>query len=191
MTEKKNLPTRTSLEVHPADCFVCGPENIHGMHTAIPFDESRGEVSFRHEFRGHELGAPGKSRMVHGGALAALMDEAQGCLAHHIGHLVMTEQLTLRYHKATEISQPVRIRAWATAVRRRRLYTRAVIENLQGDVLVSSSAKWYLLPDKFIERVFAKAGGVNKFDIALLEANRKRAKEIRKRLKQNQGVQNG
>ncbi|MCB1192159.1 MAG: PaaI family thioesterase [Leptospiraceae bacterium] len=180
--------SKVSQDLHPEDCFVCGLENDKSLKATIQFDEENGEVKFTHSFQGHELGAPGRKRLVHGGAIAALLDEAQGVLAHHIGHIVMTDQLHLRYHKATPIEESVEIHAWITTVRKRRLYTRATMKNKEGEILVSSSGRWYLLPDRMIERINKESEKlINGFQPGLIEANRSRFKSIRKRKRQPSG----
>ncbi|MCB1156144.1 MAG: PaaI family thioesterase [Leptospiraceae bacterium] len=184
--EKKDIvkPSRIAPDLHPDDCYVCGRENFASLKASILFDEENGEVKFTHNFLGHEKGAPGKRRLVHGGAIAALLDEAQGVLAHHIGHIVMTDQLYLRYHKATPLEEVVEVHAWITTVRKRRLYTRATLKSAQGEVLVSSSGRWYLLPDRMIDRINKDSDELVKgFQKELIEVNRSRAKEIRKRKK--------
>ena len=176
-------PSILAEELHPPDCFVCGPDNPCSLRAESRFDTEKGEVIFTHHFKGHETGAPGKTRLVHGGALAALLDEAQGVLAHHIGHIVMTDQLHMKYHKATPIANAVKIHAWVTTVRKRRLYTRATIENLDGDLLVSSSGRWYLMPERLLAKMSGQDGSLMGFSSELLEANKARAKKIRKKRK--------
>ncbi|MCB1140919.1 MAG: PaaI family thioesterase [Leptospiraceae bacterium] len=186
MENSKNIePSRTSQDLHPSDCFACGLENEKSLKVSILFDEKTGETKFIHKFCGHETGALGKIRLVHGGAIAAILDEAQGVLAHHIGHLVMTDTLNLKYHKGTPIGEPVEIHAWITAVRKRRLYTKATLKSLSGELLVSSSGRWYILPDRMRERIDKEINGIVRgYHNDLMDANRQRAKKIRKSLKQ-------
>lgn len=177
-------PIHPSLEAqdwHHSKCYACGPDNQSGLHGKFLFDEISGEVNFLYAPTDDAIGAVG---YLHGGVLAAILDEAQGVLCHHIGHLVMTEKLALKYHKATELNQKFQVRAWLTAVRKRRLYTHASITGLDGVVRVTSKASWYILPD----RISGKILGItdkNTLDYLkqLMEVNRKRARDIRKRLK--------
>lgn len=122
-------------------------------------------------------GGPGN---VHGGVLAALMDEAQGSLCFHLGHFVMTDRLTTEYKKATPVGRPVRITARVTTARRRKLFTRGQIEDEAGNILVCSSARWYLLAGGIQERMKKRypPGDWEKIQ-TLLEANRRRRKNLR------------
>ena len=159
-------------------CYGCGPDNPHSLGADFRFDVETGEVRFRHKMRGFEHGAPG--------ALATIMDEAQGALCHHIGHLILTDQLVMKYKKAVKIDQVFDVRCWVTAVRKRRMYTRGTMTDLEGELLVTSSATWFLLPDRMTRRMFKDH--MNPGEIELLaqqiENNRKRAREIRHRIRE-------
>ena len=64
----------------------------------------RGEVEFGSAFEG----APG---IVHGGFLAALLDEVLGVATSYSGDPGMTREYTLRYHHPTRIKVPLRFEA--------------------------------------------------------------------------------
>ncbi len=177
-------PTKESnrdVTWHYRQCFGCGPDNPHGLHASFPFDLETGEVRFTYTPLAHLQGAPG---YVHGGVLSALLDEGQGALCFHAGYLPMTDQLHLKYHLATPIDRDFVVRCWISAVRKRRLYTRATLSAPSGELLVSSSAAFYILP----ERLGRKMMSISEEDAArvraVLDANRKRAREIRRRLRE-------
>ncbi len=182
MNLNSNIPSLNSHDWHHTNCFGCGVKNNHGLHQDFPFDEKTGEVKF--SFRAEEFmeGAPG---YVHGGIIASILDEAQGVLCFHIGHAVMTDQLNMKYHFATSLNEEIQIRCWLTAVRKRRLYTKATIHNKDGKLLVSSRAVWYVLPERFMRKKFQHGFPPEEEQriTKTLEANRKRAKSIRKRIK--------
>ena len=176
-------PSLTGRDWHHKNCYGCGLDNAKGLQADFLFDEEQGEVRFDYTPTKDFEGAPGYS---HGGMLATILDEAQGVLCFHVGHSVMTEKLHMNYHKATPLHTPFNVRAWLTAVRKRRLYTRAVIYNENEEIYVSSSASWYVLPDRVMRRMFQGFSEEESQRIqALLEANRKRAREIRRRIRKN------
>ena len=78
----------------------------------------RGEVEFSKAFEG----APG---LVHGGFLAALLDEALGCVTIYSGASGMTGEYTLRFVHPTRIKVPLRFEARFDHSEGRKLYVSA------------------------------------------------------------------
>jgi len=78
----------------------------------------RGEVEFGKAFEG----APG---LVHGGFLAALLDEALGCVTVYSGTSGMTGEYTLRFEHPTRIKVPLRFEARFDRSEGRKLYVSA------------------------------------------------------------------
>ncbi|MCS7206044.1 MAG: PaaI family thioesterase [Leptospiraceae bacterium] len=182
-------PSKVGQDWHDSFCFGCGTENPFSLRASFLFDEEFGEVHFDYVIRKEYGGAP---NYAHGGILATLLDEAQGCLCFHVGHVVMTESLHIKYHKAVPLNVPIRIRAWLTAVRKRRLYTRGIIyipnkETQEQEIYVSSNASWYVLPEKLQRKMFLSYFSEEEIEKQkrILELNRKRAREIRLRLRKN------
>ncbi len=170
-------PSRVGQDLHHDNCFACGALNNYSFHIPSTFDEKKGEVEFIYQLRREHEGAPGHA---HGGGLALILDEAQGVLCHHLGHYVMTDGISIKYYKATPLYKDLRVTAWLTSARSKRLYTKARIE-LGDEVLVESKVKWYIIPERLIERRFGGAFNTKMRDA--LELNRVRAKEIRRRLR--------
>jgi acyl-coenzyme A thioesterase PaaI-like protein len=83
-----------------------------------------GSVCFGPAFEG----APGR---VHGGMLAAVLDEALGMATIFAGELCMTGEITLRYRQPTPIGVPLRIAARCDRREGRRIFTSGEI--LAGD----------------------------------------------------------
>jgi acyl-coenzyme A thioesterase PaaI-like protein len=176
-------PSTKSQDWHHKNCYGCGPDNIRGLHFDFPFDEEKGEVVFVTQIEKFYEGAPG---FVHGGILAAILDEAQGVLCFHAGHFVMTEELKIKYKKATPLQESIEFRAFITAVRKRRLYTKATVKLVRtGELLAYSTAKWYDLPERIFQKMFHRSPlAIDRLSM-IIEENKKRGKQIRKRLKEN------
>jgi uncharacterized protein (TIGR00369 family) len=77
-------------------CFVCGEKNPIGLKLRIRTDPERGEsaadVIFPEHFQGW-------SKVVHGGLLAAVLDEAMIYAAVAKGLKCVTGEMTVRYVK--------------------------------------------------------------------------------------------
>lgn len=179
-------PSQKGQDWHHRNCYGCGPDNPHGLHMEFPFDEAQGEVVFRTKIPGYFEGAPS---YVHGGVLASLLDEAQGVLCFHIGHFVMTDGLHIKYKKACPLNTELEFRAILTAVRKRRLYTKATVINpVTGDLHVTSQARWYDMQEKVIQRMFQNSTLSVENLLGIMEVNKRRGKEIRRRLKESKNT---
>lgn len=176
------IPSKFSSDWHHENCYGCGVENKYGLHMNFPFDEEKGEVSFITSLSKQFEGAPG---FAHGGVLASILDEAQGVLCFHVGHFVMTDSLHIYYRKAVPLETEIFIQAVISSVRKRRLYTKATISNPKTqEIYATSHARWYDMNEKLIRRMFQASSMQIETLLEVLEANKKRGKEIRKRLKQ-------
>ena len=91
-------------------CFVCGSENPKGMGVRWFLMED-GSIRAEHTFTIHEQGPPG---FAHGGALAAVLDEAMGMAVWGRGHRVVAVQLEVEYHRPVPLHTPVVVEARIT-----------------------------------------------------------------------------
>ncbi len=184
MKEKKiYIPSQFSQDWHHENCYGCGIENQYGLHLNFPFDTEKGEVVFKTKLAKQFEGAP---NYAHGGVLASILDEAQGVLCFHIGHFVMTDSLHIYYKKAVPLETEIEVRAQMSSVRNRRLYTKAIISNpTTKEIYTISNAKWYDMKEKVIRRMFQTTTMEIELLLKVLEVNKKRGKEIRKRIKES------
>jgi len=97
-----------------------------------------GEVTFGPAFEG----APG---CVHGGFVAALLDEALGMTCIFGGGPAMTAELTTRYRHHTPVSTPLRVEARLVSVEGRKL--RASGEVYHGDIAVVEGSGLFIIVD--------------------------------------------
>lgn len=77
-------------------CFVCGEKNAMGLKLRIRTDPERGDAAAEVTFAEHFQGWAG---IVHGGLLAAVLDEALIYAAGAKGHQCVTGEITVRYVK--------------------------------------------------------------------------------------------
>ncbi len=175
-------PSQKGQDWHHINCFGCGEENPRGLKAVFPFHPETGEVRFDYTFQNFYEGAPG---FAHGGVLASIVDEAQGVVCFHAGHFVMTDQLYVKYNKATSINEEVYVRAWITMVKSRRMYTKCtIISKRTGEILVSSKARWYDMSERTIRRMFHRSPIKIDSLMLMLDANQKRGKQLRKSLRE-------
>jgi acyl-coenzyme A thioesterase PaaI-like protein len=98
----------------------------------------RGEVQFGAAFEG----APG---IVHGGFVAAILDEALGMACIFSGTQGMTGELTTRYRRHTPVGAPLRVEARLVSVDGRKIRTQG--ELYHGDVAVAEGSGLFIAVD--------------------------------------------
>jgi hypothetical protein len=98
-------------------CFICGRLNPHGLHMRF-FDNGIDEVYADHTVPTPYEGYPG---LVHGGIVAAMLDEVVGRVAmigdHH--HFMMTVRLELKYRHPVPVETPLHLVGRAVRLRGR------------------------------------------------------------------------
>ena len=95
----------------------------------------RGEVLFGAGFEG----APG---IVHGGFVAALLDEALGMACVFSGAQGMTAELTTRYREHTPVGTPLRVEARLVSVEGRKIRTAG--ELYHGDRVIAEASGLFI-----------------------------------------------
>jgi acyl-coenzyme A thioesterase PaaI-like protein len=130
--------------VHFDECFVSGPWNPLGIAIEVhrEGDEAVAEVSLGSAFEG----APGRS---HGGIVAAIFDDVLGYLLTLLQEPGFTGELTVRYHAATPIGQPLEFRARVVEREGRRVRT-AAEATADGTLVASAEATFVVIdPQRF------------------------------------------
>jgi acyl-coenzyme A thioesterase PaaI-like protein len=98
----------------------------------------RGEVHFGAAFEG----APG---LVHGGFVAAVLDEALGMACVFTGTQGMTGELTTRYRHHTPVAIPLRVEARLVSVDGRKIRTAGEIYH--GDLVLAEASGLFIAVD--------------------------------------------
>src|SRR5947209_8426968 len=105
-------------------CFVCGQHNPFGLHLVFRQEEDSIVADFQP--REEHQGFPG---VIHGGIVAALLDETLGrtSLLGENPEWTMTGRLEIRYRRAVPYGPLLRIRASLTNQRRKILQASGVL----------------------------------------------------------------
>jgi acyl-coenzyme A thioesterase PaaI-like protein len=142
-------------------CFGCGPANPQGLHLVFTTDTSNPEaITATAQVqldRMHE-GPPGH---IHGGIVAALLDEAMSKLNRPLNVLAMTRHMEVDYLKPAPLYQPLVLvaRHLNRATRPdgtpdRKIFHQAELQRPDGTVLARSKGLFIALD----ERILAAAG---------------------------------
>ena len=156
-----SLATTPTIDERANHCFGCGPTNPQGLHLVFNTDTSNPEAitatAHLQLDRMHE-GPPGH---IHGGIVAALLDEAMSKLNRPLNVLAMTRHMEVDYLKPAPLYQPLVLvaRHLSRATKPdgtldRKLFHQAELQRPDGTILARSKGLFIALD----ERVLTAAG---------------------------------
>ena len=105
---------------HDPSCWGCG-ENALGLALPVPEAEGLEEYEAYVSFDERHQGGPG---LVHGGLVAAALDEACGLLATWYRFPTVTARIFVRYRRPVPINTELLLRAELEWARGRRIHVR-------------------------------------------------------------------
>jgi uncharacterized protein (TIGR00369 family) len=126
-------------------CFVCGTQNPHSIGTTWYQDED-GSIHSEMVFTDSQQGPPGHA---HGGASAAVLDEAMGAAVWRAGYSEVSVNLEINYSKPLPLGQCVNITARITEIRPRKILTTSEIRLSNGVVAVTGRGVYVEAPHLF------------------------------------------
>ena len=130
-------------------CFVCGVANPFGLH--LTFENSGpGEVFAEYTVGEEYQGYPG---VVHGGVVAAMLDEMAG--RSHMGEdpprFMFTARLDIRYRRNVPVGQPLRLVGKVGKSKARTATASSAIYDMDGNLLAEAQAIMVDLPASTID----------------------------------------
>ena len=128
----------SSPQPNSRHCFVCGLANPFGLHLRFT-NSAPGEVTAEYTVSEEYQGYPG---VVHGGIVAAMLDEAAG--RSHMGgdppRFMFTARLNVQYRKNVPVGQPLHLVGKAGKTRVRSAAATSAIYNQEGELLAEAEA---------------------------------------------------
>ena len=140
---------------HDPACWGCGtaPDGIRLPHPAAEGGRSY-DATFRFDER-HQAG-PG---LVHGGLVAAALDEACGLLATWYRFPAVTARIFVRYRRPVPINAELVVRAELRSERGRRLHVDGVLSR-DGEILAEARGAFLHVPlEHFLATPEGRAAG--------------------------------
>lgn len=129
-------------------CFVCGVSNPVGLNLRF-YESGPGEVTAEYTAPHHFQGYPG---VVHGGIVAAMLDEIAG-RAHMGGdppRFMYTARLDIRYRKNVPVGKPLRLVGRAGKNRERTATANSQIYGADGSLLAEAQALLVDVPEEML-----------------------------------------
>lgn len=119
-------------------CFVCGESNPAGLKTRFYIEE--GLVKTRLQPQDHHCGY---KDIVHGGVVAAVLDECMGWAASRaLGRMCVTAELTIRYLKNVPADRPLTVATDVQKSNRMLAITHGRLEDDDGTLFARAEAKF-------------------------------------------------
>jgi acyl-coenzyme A thioesterase PaaI-like protein len=140
---------------HDPACWGCGSAP-GGIGLPQPKAEALTEYDAWFAFDERHQGGPG---FVHGGFVAAALDEACGLLATWYRFPAVTARIFVRYRRPVTIKTELLVRAWLTSERGRRLHVDAELSD-GHDALAEARAAFLHVPlEHFLATPEGRAAG--------------------------------
>lgn len=130
-----------SLELpHTPGCLVCGRENPHGLRLSLFVEPASSIVRVEFAPREHHIGFEG---IVHGGAIATVVDEAMVWAATWAGkRFCVCGEMTVRFRQNARVGQLLRCEARVENIRARLVQTSCQVSDAAGQVYATGSGKY-------------------------------------------------
>jgi uncharacterized protein (TIGR00369 family) len=132
------------------NCFVCGTSNPHALGLIWYADAER-NIHAEFTFKESEQGPPGH---VHGGASAAVLDEAMGAAVWVAGLQVVAARLEVDYKRPIPLGQKISIQAQISEQHARKTLTSAEILLEDGTIAVAGKGIYVPAPHLFTNTQF-------------------------------------
>lgn len=129
---------------HASGCFVCGRANTRGLRLDLRVHRENGMVYAAYTPAEQHEGFVG---VVHGGLLAAVLDEAMTWAATWAGRrFCVCGEMTVRFRRPVAPGTPLLIAASVETKRNKLIETAASVTDASGHTVVSAEGKYVPVP---------------------------------------------
>jgi uncharacterized protein (TIGR00369 family) len=135
----KAEPGRVTVElVDEGMCFICGKANPIGLRVDFEVDRERLRIKGRFTPRREHEGYRG---IMHGGLVAALLDEAMVKLLWEAGIPAVSAALDIRLARPARVGEPISISGWVDSLKGRLILAAARVEDAQGNLVAEAKSR--------------------------------------------------
>jgi len=121
-------------------CFVCGSDNLKLLHLEFT---NIGKNTVITEFK-LEKEYEGDSVIIHGGVLAAILDNAMANMVIINNILIYAVELNVRYLKRCFVMENLQAKGWIEDVNRKIIETKSKIRSSNGELKVTAYGKYFI-----------------------------------------------
>ena len=134
-------------DIYPNSSFVSGTENPEGMKIHPVVKDHM--VQIKYTFEERFAGGPG---LVHGGILAAAIDDLMGYATVIHNHMCVTANLSVNYISPVPVEKEFELLAWVTKLDGKKVSAESIIK-LDDKIHVESSALFIEIRED-VEEIF-------------------------------------
>ncbi len=98
-------------------------------------------------------GSEGPPASVHGGAIAAVLDEAMGAACWMNGHPVVGARITINYVQLTPVGFAGHVESWIERIEGRKIFLAARLTDGAGAIFAHGDALFVMLPPAMMDRM--------------------------------------
>jgi acyl-coenzyme A thioesterase PaaI-like protein len=140
---------------HDPACFGCG-DNPFGLHLPVPEREGVDVYEATVRFGEHHQAGPG---IVHGGLVAAALDEACGLLTTWYRFPAVTTRMFVRYRRPVAINVDLLLRAEIENMRGRRIHVAGELRDDHESLAEARGAFLHVPLEHFLATPEGRAAG--------------------------------
>lgn len=144
------MQSSPTIDERANHCFGCGPANPQGLHLVFTTDTSHPEgitaTAHINLTRLHE-GPPGH---IHGGIVAALLDEAMSKLNRPLNVLAMTRHMEVDYLRPAPLYQPLVLESRHLRCEGRKVFHQAELRLPDGTALARARGLFIVVDEKLL-----------------------------------------
>ena len=123
-----------SLRSDANQCFVCGPDNPIGLHLNFEIVDDICVSEFTPAE--HHCGYDG---VTHGGLIFSALDDVMANVLYLQNIKAHTARCEIRYRKALEVGQKIKLRGWIESERRRLVVLKGEARLADSDEMVADA----------------------------------------------------
>lgn len=139
------------------NCFVCGRQNPKSLRLEFFYDDEAAIVQADVELDESHEGFPG---VMHGGVIAAMLDEAAGrAWGDEPDRFMVTSELKIRYRKPTPVGQKLQLKAWPSKRKGRVSWSHSELRDQSLEILAEADAVFVDIPPAQVEAMRSEADG--------------------------------